>query len=57
VLRADGGRTSFHTWETDPGSEEFRNGSYTVAKSRHPYVKIFDKDGIFGTSTGYVHLY
>jgi hypothetical protein len=57
ILRADGGKTTFHSWGPFSPEHAFVNGSYTIAKSRHPYVKVIVRSTMFGTSNGYIHLY
>ena len=56
VLRADGGRTTFHTWPM-PFGKKVVNGKYTIAKSRHPYIKVFVKPPVGSSYIGYIHLY
>jgi hypothetical protein len=56
TLRADGGLTTFDSSSTG-GAQEFHNGKYTIAKSRHPHVKITMKELLGGTHNAYVHLY
>ncbi|GAB1693450.1 hypothetical protein KRM28CT15_52530 [Krasilnikovia sp. M28-CT-15] len=42
ILRADGGKTTFATWGANGGKfnecKTYKNGKYTVAKSRKPYI-------------------